>query len=259
MILIKQTNKRSTKRLQIMYWFLHKHLIYYKKNTKWGAKNLRNITKQLNPQYRKFWMKKEYRQLDNILFFKNNVFVVNYSNYITKPREFVIVKNIYNHFKLFPTSSVFYPGFKLYVQHYFFSIENIKKIIGQFIPLIWIPINMSICSLFNKYNTKNTYIKSTGSKGIRKKINRNAKLINVLLPSGKLKTLPTHTPCLFASSYNLNFNLVKEGSWGYFSKNCKSIIVRGVAKNPVDHPNGGRTKAKQPELSPWGWIAKNNK
>jgi len=26
--------------------------------------------------------------------------------------------------------------------------------------------------------------------------------------------------------------------------------VRGVAKNPVDHPNGGRTKAKQPELSP---------
>jgi len=26
--------------------------------------------------------------------------------------------------------------------------------------------------------------------------------------------------------------------------------VRGVAKNPVDHPQGGRTKAKQPELSP---------
>jgi len=25
-----------------------------------------------------------------------------------------------------------------------------------------------------------------------------------------------------------------------------------VAKNPVDHPNGGRTKAKQPERSPWG-------
>lgn len=39
----------------------------------------------------------------------------------------------------------------------------------------------------------------------------------------------------------------------------KKITVRGVAKNPVDHPNGGRTKAKQPELSPWGWIAKRNK
>jgi ribosomal protein L2 len=29
--------------------------------------------------------------------------------------------------------------------------------------------------------------------------------------------------------------------------------------NPVDHPNGGRTKAKQTELSPWGWVAKRNK
>jgi ribosomal protein L2 len=29
--------------------------------------------------------------------------------------------------------------------------------------------------------------------------------------------------------------------------------------NAVDHPNGGRTKSKQPELSPWGWVAKHNK
>jgi ribosomal protein L2 len=35
--------------------------------------------------------------------------------------------------------------------------------------------------------------------------------------------------------------------------------VRGVAMNPVDHPNGGRTKSCSPELSPWGWIAKKNK
>lgn len=46
---------------------------------------------------------------------------------------------------------------------------------------------------------------------------------------------------------------------GFLHKAKKKITVRGVAKNPVDHPNGGRTKAKQPELSPWGWIAKRNK
>lgn len=28
--------------------------------------------------------------------------------------------------------------------------------------------------------------------------------------------------------------------------------VRGVAQNPVDHPNGGRTKTNKPERSPWG-------
>jgi ribosomal protein L2 len=35
--------------------------------------------------------------------------------------------------------------------------------------------------------------------------------------------------------------------------------VRGVAKNPVDHPNGGRSKTKQPLKTPWGLIAKHNK
>ena len=35
--------------------------------------------------------------------------------------------------------------------------------------------------------------------------------------------------------------------------------VRGVARNPVDHPHGGRTKTNQPEVSIWGWVAKKNK
>ena len=28
--------------------------------------------------------------------------------------------------------------------------------------------------------------------------------------------------------------------------------VRGVARNPVDHPHGGRTKTNKPEVSIWG-------
>lgn len=35
--------------------------------------------------------------------------------------------------------------------------------------------------------------------------------------------------------------------------------VRGVARNPVDHPHGGRTKTNKPEVSIWGWVAKKNK
>ena len=111
---------------------------------------------------------------------------------------------------------------------------------------------MFISFLFNKLNNKSSYIKSTGSKGIRKRFNRQEKVINILLPSGSIKVFPIFTLTLFSGSYNLEFNRVVEGSWGYFSKNKKKLIVRGVAKNPVDHPNGGRTKAKQPELSPWG-------
>ncbi len=39
----------------------------------------------------------------------------------------------------------------------------------------------------------------------------------------------------------------------------KKPKVRGVARNPVDHPHGGRTKTNQPEVSIWGWVAKRNK
>lgn len=36
-------------------------------------------------------------------------------------------------------------------------------------------------------------------------------------------------------------------------------IVRGVAKNPVDHPNGGRTSGGKVFKTPWGRIAKGQK
>jgi len=38
----------------------------------------------------------------------------------------------------------------------------------------------------------------------------------------------------------------KAGCLKYIGKKPK---VRGVARNPVDHPHGGRTKTNQPEVS----------
>lgn len=259
MLLIKQENKQSTKRLQIKYTFLHKHLTYYKQRTKWVRKNIRTNTGAWAPLHVKFDKKKEIKLINTTLNIRNIFFVTNYANFTTKAREFVIVKNMYNQSDLFPATGTSYPGLKLYPKHYLALIQNLKKLVGQFIPLIWIPINMPICFLFNKFNNKNSYIKSTGTKGVKKRFIRQEKLINVLLPSGETKVFPTNTLTLFTPTYNLEFNRVVEGGWGYFSKNKKNLTVRGVAKNPVDHPNGGRTKAKQPELSPWGWIAKHNK
>lgn len=50
----------------------------------------------------------------------------------------------------------------------------------------------------------------------------------------------------------------------YFGKasynySFKKITVRSVAKNPVDHPNGGRTRGKMTFKTPWGLVAKKNK
>lgn len=35
--------------------------------------------------------------------------------------------------------------------------------------------------------------------------------------------------------------------------------VRGEAKNPVDHPHGGRTRGGRPDVTPWGIITKGKK
>ena len=49
--------------------------------------------------------------------------------------------------------------------------------------------------------------------------------------------------------------------FGKFSTNFgnNKIIVRSVAKNPIDHPNGGRTRGKIVFRTPWGLIAKSSK
>lgn len=42
-------------------------------------------------------------------------------------------------------------------------------------------------------------------------------------------------------------------------KRKKIISVRGIAKNPVDHPNGGRANTRRPMRNPWGKVAKKGK
>jgi large subunit ribosomal protein L2 len=59
---------------------------------------------------------------------------------------------------------------------------------------------------------------------------------------------------------NRFFKYTRYGSAKASIKKKKKIIsVRGVAMNPVDHPNGGRSNTKQPLKNPWGKIAKKGK
>ena len=169
------------------------------------------------------------------------------------------MKNIYNQEFYLPKGAVHYPGFKFYPYLLLKYNGIVNKYIGQFLPLKLIPLNFPISFLYNTSNTNSSYIRSSGSTGYRKNILKKTKLIHILLPSNILKLYPVSTLALFSKNNDLFKNKILEGGWGYSINSKKITHVRGVAKNPVDHPNGGRTKAKQPELSPWGWIAKHNK
>lgn len=113
---------------------------------------------------------------------------------------------------------------------------------------------------FGLQNKTNTYAVSAGTFCFIKNKNFLTKLLFVKLPSKK---------CLFfdfmclATVGRVSNIYSMYTVYGSFSKKnnlkCSGSKVRGIAKNPVDHPNGGRSKIKQPFKNPWGCIAKRGK
>lgn len=78
----------------------------------------------------------------------------------------------------------------------------------------------------------------------------------LLLPSGVKKIFSVHSMC-FKGQVNLKYHYrrrnTKSGFWRGFG--FKSI-TRGVAMNPIDHPNGGSTSSLRYPRTPWGTTTK---
>lgn len=83
--------------------------------------------------------------------------------------------------------------------------------------------------------------------------------IRVKIPSGEIKLIYSQTFVTLGQNSNVNSKLFVTGKAGDNVIIGRRPSVRGVAMNPVDHPNGGRTKSNSPEKTPWGKIAKRNK
>jgi ribosomal protein L2 len=103
----------------------------------------------------------------------------------------------------------------------------------------------------NNAGNKITYAKSSGSFcKIKKTKKTKKKLVTVVLPSKQDIFLNKFSKVYIGKNIDFKIPELIEGKYGFgFHKN-KKISVRGVAMNPVDHPNGGRTKSVQPERSP---------
>lgn len=80
------------------------------------------------------------------------------------------------------------------------------------------------------------------------------------LPSGVKVRLPYWSLCLVGRTIGI-FNKYRVfGSFKFYNiKKKKKFSTRGVAMNPVDHHNGGRTKSKTPFYSKYNRIAKKGK
>lgn len=84
-------------------------------------------------------------------------------------------------------------------------------------------------------------------------------IAKITLPSKVTKILSGWNFVILGRNSQVNFCYNRQGKAGVNSIKGRKSKVRGVARNPVDHPHGGRTKTNQPEVSIWGWVAKRNK
>lgn len=174
-------------------------------------------------------------------------------------KELVLLKDFYNRFFYKPALNLYYPGFifqNFKVQEY---QTLISFFLGNYLSLKFIPYYVNFSHIFNKNEKTPNFVKSVGAFAYKKRDPLRSKLMYVILPSGQWKYFTGLKQCYlgFIESYKKDDFFF--GSWGQLFRYKKKITVRGVAKNAVDHPNGGRTKTKQPERSPWGWVAKHNK
>lgn len=136
-----------------------------------------------------------------------------------------------------------------------------KFICKGILTYLWkLPMNTICCNVTNLNNTKITFAKAGGTFCKLKKNKKNKKkLLLIELPSKQELLFTKNTKAYVGQNQNFRTNELIEGKWGSSFSLKKKIAVRGVAMNPVDHPNGGRTKTVQPERSPWNWVAKKKK
>lgn len=146
----------------------------------------------------------------------------------------------------------------IFVSNYIINSYNIyylnnknNNIISSFLPLYYIQLYTIISNITN-YKNKISYIRSSGTFGLLLRNNIDNNISTILLPSSKYIYINNSIGCYVGRNFNIFKNKEYLGSYSESFFNGIKSSVRGVAMNPVDHPNGGRTKAKSPELSLWG-------
>lgn len=123
--------------------------------------------------------------------------------------------------------------------------------IGFSLPLKNIPVGSIIHNLSIKPNSKSKLIRSAGTSA--KIIKKTLTQALVKLNSGKLKYVSIScvaTLGMVSNEYQFLKTLGKAGRSRWLNKRP---TVRGVAMNPIDHPNGGgEGKKSGRKISPWG-------
>jgi large subunit ribosomal protein L2 len=131
--------------------------------------------------------------------------------------------------------------------------------VGNSLPLKTIPVGLPIHNLEIIPGRGAQMVRSAG--GSATLMSRDAGYAQIRLPSGEIRRINENCYATIGQVGHTEHMNVVLGKAGRTRHRGKRPLTRGVARNPVDHPNGGGNgKSKsgggwQPLTSPWGLLA----
>lgn len=164
-------------------------------------------------------------------------------------------------YSLLPTGFFLFDYIKLYNKYLDNSMDIITnqwpRLISDVLPY------SKVCSIeviSNKYISKKIqFIRSAGSRGLLLDNKYKNLLSIIVLPSLKIKILSNKSIVFLNYIENELYKYQKPQKAGYYVNKGKKPTVRGIVKNPCDHPNGGRARTILLSRTPWGKIAKKSR
>lgn len=132
--------------------------------------------------------------------------------------------------------------------------------LGNCLPLKNIPVGMAIHAIELTPGRGGQIVRAAG--GSATLMSRDAGFAQVRLPSGEIRRINEVCMATVGQVGNLEHENLLLGKAGRSRWIGKRPITRGMARNPIDHPNGGgQGKSKggggwQQVTSPWGVLAK---
>lgn len=132
---------------------------------------------------------------------------------------------------------------KLFISQGFFFINQLPR--NKYISMLELQPNLGI-----------QYSRSPGSFSKMTKLDPRKNMALIVLPSGVRKIFSCFSLGSVDKTPQNTNKYWQSNKAGYYSSLGKKPRVRGVARNPVDHPHGGRTKSINYPRTPWGLTTK---
>ena len=140
------------------------------------------------------------------------------------------------------------------------SGPNVDPDVGNCLPLRNMPLGSVIHNIEMRPGAGGQLVRSAGAEG--RLMAKEGQAAHILLPSGETRQVPIDCRATIGQVGNLDHENVV---WGKAGRAIYALhrrpLVRGIAKNPVDHPMGGgsaKGKGHIPQ-SPSGVLAKGGK